>query len=308
MIDRMIIFIPGKNPKPVPEQHRQLLWRCMLEGIRRSEPELVSNIKNQYDHFKLIAWTYLYYHQTTDISRDLPWIDELINKHGPTAEDIADSKSLQRHLAKILFSLGDQFPFIIPLLPKTMRQIAHEISRYFDNENNIACDIREMLKQELRPLLSANKKILLIGHSLGSVIAYDTLWELSHLENLPGKIDLFLTIGSPLGMNYVQRRLMGNQYKKQKQFPCNIQRWVNISSVGDITALDRVFRDDFSHMLKLGIIDSIEDHSEAIYNFFRNDKGLNAHRSYGYLVNPAVGYIISDWWRHSDSAINPQQE
>jgi len=299
MTNRNIIFVPGKNPKPVPEQHKQLLWRSMLEGIRRSEPELIDDISAHADCFNLIAWNYLYYHQTKDISHDLPWIDALINKHAPSPQDIMDTKTWQRRLAKMLFSAGDRFPFIIPLLPKTIRGIASEIHRYFSNEKNIACEIREVLKQQLRPMLSANEKVLLIGHSLGSVIAYDTLWELAHDEQLPGKVDLFLTLGSPLGMHYVQRRLKGYNLKNEQQYPTNICRWVNISSVGDITALDRVFRDDFSHMLELGIIESIEDHSEAIYNFFRNEEGLNVHRSYGYLVNPAVGYIIADWWRHT---------
>lgn len=299
MYKKNIIFVPGKNPKPDPAIHKKLLWRCLLEGIRRSEADLIDAIAEQSDCFKLIAWNYLYYHTQTDAGRDLPWIDALINKHGPSADDIRETKSWQRKLAKLFFSAGDKFPFIIPLLPKVIRQIAHETHRYFKNEDNIACEIRELLKQELRPMLLAKEKILLIGHSLGSVIAYDTLWELSHLENLPGKIDMFLTLGSPLGMNYVQRRLMGNDQQGEKQYPNNIQRWVNISSVGDMTALDRVFRDDFSHMLEYGLIDSIEDHSEAIYNFFRNEEGLNVHRSYGYLVNPAVGYEIADWWRHN---------
>ena len=49
-------------------------------------------------------------------------------------------------------------------------------------------------------------------------------------------------------------------------------------------------------MLALGIIDSIQDHCDGIYNFYRNEEGLNCHRSYGYLVNPAVGKVIADWW------------
>ena len=145
--------------------------------------------------------------------------------------------------------------------------------------------------------MNNNDKVLLIGHSLGSVIAYDALWELSHEEGLAGKIDLFLTIGSPLGMNYIQRRLKGSAFAGKNKYPNNIQHWVNISSIGDITALDRVFSDDFSMMLELGIVDSIVDHCDGIYNFFRNEEGLNCHRSYGYLVNPAVGKVIADWWR-----------
>lgn len=297
MNKKNIIFVPGKNPKPDPEPHKKLLWRCLLEGIRRSESELVDDISRHADKFCLIAWNYLYYHQTKDISRDLPWIDALINKHSPTEQDILDTNTWQRKLAKFFFSAGDMFPFVIPLLPKVIRQIAAETRRYFMNVDNIASEIRELLKRELRPMLSTNEKVLLIGHSLGSVIAYDTLWELSRLEKLPGKVDLFLTLGSPLGMHYVQRRLMGYQQKGEQRYPDNIRRWVNMSSVGDITALDREFRNDFSHMLEYSMIESIEDHSEAIYNFFRNEYGLNVHRSYGYLVNPAVGYIIADWWR-----------
>jgi len=98
-------------------------------------------------------------------------------------------------------------------------------------------------------------------------------------------------------MNYVQRRLMGNTATGKNKYPDNIRRWVNISSTGDITALDRVFADDFSTMLELGMVDAIEDHCEGIYNFFRNEEGLNCHRSYGYLVNPAVGKVIADWWQ-----------
>jgi len=294
-----IIFVPGKNPKPPAIQHKDLLWRTMVEGVRRAEPDFASELDEHSEDFKLIAWNHLYYHTTKDINRDLPWIDALINQHGPTEQDIRDANAWHRKLDRFLFSLVDHLPFLLWLLPEQIRSTAEETKRYFQNRNNIACDVRELLKQELRPILGDSDKILLIGHSMGSVIAYDALWELSHQEQIPGKIDVFLTIGSPLGMNYVQRRLMGHNFTGKKKYPTNIKRWVNISSIGDVTALDRVFLDDFSEMIKEDIIESIEDHCDGIYNFFRNEKGLNCHRSYGYLVNPAVGKVIADWWQHS---------
>jgi len=52
-------------------------------------------------------------------------------------------------------------------------------------------------------------------------------------------------------------------------------------------------------MLEWGIIESIEDHCKGIYNFYRNEAGLNSPRSYGYMVNPAVGKVIADWWQGS---------
>jgi hypothetical protein len=297
MSQRHIIFVPGKNPKPPADQHQSMLWRTLIEGVRRAEPQIISELNQHDENFKLIAWNYLYYHMTKDINRDLPWIDALINQHGPTERDIREAKAWHRKLDRLLYSIVDHLPFLLRLLSDRIRSTAEETRRYFRNRDNIACDVRELLKQELRPLLSNSDKVLLIGHSMGSVIAYDTLWELSHLEQLPGKIDLFLTIGSPLGMNYVQRRLMGSKHTGKEKYPTNIKHWANISAIGDITALDRIFSDDFCEMMEQGMIDSIEDHCEGIYNFFRNEKGLNCHRSYGYLVNPAVGKVIADWWQ-----------
>jgi hypothetical protein len=34
-----------------------------------------------------------------------------------------------------------------------------------------------------------------------------------------------------------------------------------------------------------------------IYNIFRGDEGLDCHRSYGYMISPAGGSIIADWWK-----------
>ena len=96
-------------------------------------------------------------------------------------------------------------------------------------------------------------------------------------------------------MNYVQHRLLGNSDQGSRKYPAVIRHWINVASVGDVTALDRHFRDDFGAMLELGVVDSIEDHTEGIYNFFHNEEGLNCHRSYGYLVNPLTGKIVADW-------------
>jgi len=298
MEQRHIIFVPGKNPKPTPDQHHALLWRTLVEGIHRADPQIEKNISQHIESFKLAAWNYIFYHTYKDINRDLPWIDALINQHGPSEQDIQEAKSTHIKLDRFLYNIVDLLPFLIKLLPEDLQATAEEIKHYFQNKNNIACEIRELLKQQLRPILQDKNNVLLIGHSMGSIIAYDTLWELSHLENLPGKLDL-LTIGSPLGMNYVQHRLKGNQYSGKKKYPTNIRNWINVSAEGDVTALDPVFAKDFSEMKELNIIESIEDHCEGIYNFFHNEEGLNSHRSYGYLVNPAVGKVVADWWQAS---------
>ena len=42
--------------------------------------------------------------------------------------------------------------------------------------------------------------------------------------------------------------------KANKKYPLNIKRWVNVSAEGDITALDRIFSDDFSEMKDLNLM------------------------------------------------------
>lgn len=298
MPEKNIIFIPGKNPKPPHEQHRDMLWRTLVEGVKRAQPGIASDFRKHKKDFRLIAWNPLYYQDEKDSNRDLPWIDELINTHGPSTQDIKDAHSWHRRLERSLYAIADHFPVIIKFLPGPACETVNETRRYFENSHNIAYHIREQLKKVIRPMLDNNEPVLVIGHSMGSIIAYDTFWELSHIEHRKDKLD-FLSLGSPLGMNYVQHRLLGNKEQGKRKYPTMIRRWINIASVGDITALDRHFHDDFQAMLELGMIDSIEDHTDGIYNFFHNEQGLNCHRSYGYLVNPATGKVVADWWQNS---------
>ncbi|MEE9326350.1 MAG: hypothetical protein V3U71_03570 [Cocleimonas sp.] len=297
MSQRHIIYVPGKDPKPPSEQHREMLWRSLLEGVRRVDLDVYHDLEEHTENFKLIAWNYLYYKTRKTGDDEAQWVKALIQKQKPTERDIRQAKAWKHKLDKALYKAIDQLPTFVQVLPRSAKLTAEELDRYFNNKEKVASLVREQLKQELRPLLENGDKVLLIGHSLGSVISYDTLWALSQLEHLPGKIDLFLTIGSPLGMNYVQKRLLGNKYKDHhKKYPSNIRNWVNISAVGDITPLDRNLADDYKGMLKPDNTQSITDYSEDIYNYFQNDEGLNFHRSYGYLVNPAVGNVIADWW------------
>ena len=77
---------------------------------------------------------------------------------------------------------------------------------------------------------------MLVGHSFGSVIAYDTLWEMSRGES-GGRVDLFVTMGSPLTMRYIRHHLHGRHLQGADRYPTCIRRWVNLAAVGEVTAL-----------------------------------------------------------------------
>jgi len=291
-----ILFVPGKNPKPPATLHHAQLLRCLLHGVAGQNAAVAAAIRNT-DAFRLIAWNYLFYHHNRDINRDIVWVDRLLAGDPATGEDPDAARPASYRLPRLLYQAADIAPWLIPLLPdRHIKASIQETERYFANVDNIACRIRETLKRELRRHVEAGDRLLLIGHSMGSIIAYDVLWELHHLEGITRCIDCLLTIGSPLGMRYVQKRLQGAGAAHPRRFPGNFRRWVNVAARGDLVALDPSLADDFSEMTGLRYIDRIEDHNERIFNHYRDDRGLNVHKSYGYLVNPLVGRIIADWW------------
>lgn len=301
-----ILFVPGKNPKPPAEDHRALLWRSLQRGLNLIDPAGARVIAAMADCFQLIAWNDVYYGQAKDLDDDLPWIEVLFQKTGPDAADLREALSWRNKRAHFYYLLADYFRALLPLLPDpVVKSTIRETERYFRNQGEIGSQVRELLKAPLRRLLAEGHRVLVIGHSLGSVIAYDALWEMTHVEKYPGKVDLFLSLGSPLGMNYVQDRLLGY---RERRFPCNFRRWVNIAAHGDITALDPVIHDDFLPMIKQGCVEAIEDQTRPVFTYFRNEKGLNVHRSYGYLVEQHVARTILSWWRGSpDHGCGPPQ-
>ena len=139
------------------------------------------------------------------------------------------------------------------------------------------------------------RPILLIGHSMGSVIAYDSLWELAHQHGNPVDVDLFLTMGSPLGQRFMQERINGHDQSGSDRYPGNIRRWLNLTAVGDLTAIDPCLADDFAEMLELGLVTVIED--DSLFNYFRLRGVLNVHAEYGYLANDKTALTIASWWR-----------
>jgi hypothetical protein len=291
-----IIFVPGKNPKPKPEVHRQQLWRCLLHGVTQVNPVLARELSQHPDIFELASWNYLYYRRHKGLDRDLPWIEHLLTRNASSADEREKIYSFRVRLGRLIYHLADLFPFLVRFAPDpAVKAAVQETKRYFENQDRIAWRIREVLKKILKDAWTQQQRVLLIGHSMGSIISYDTLWELGREEGYQGKVDLFLTIGSPLGMRYVQHRLVDAGVSPSIRYPNNIRHWVNIASMGDLTALDPYLAGDFEDMVNQGLVESIRDEHRDVYNFFVDAKGLNVHRSYGYLANSRVGKVITDW-------------
>jgi hypothetical protein len=190
-----------------------------------------------------------------------------------------------------------------------------EVDRYLDNRDGIGDAVRAPLHAALERVWAEGARVLLVAHSLGTVIAYDTLYELSQErpvaqaaferrrndgkpasrgDDVPRSVDLFMTLGSPLATGFIRHKLKGHNEPDDKRYPTNIRRWRNFAARGDVTALHPRLAPHFREMRDLGFVESIADRSD-LTNYYRTDVGLNAHEVYGYLIQGAVAEAVGDW-------------
>ena len=296
MTTPLILYIPGLLPKPEPGIHKVALRRCLIEGLRRVDPEVATELANSEHSFDVVAWTYDFYREHRDFELDAAAIDRLIEQQDATEEDIVEASLPVKRFMRRVYRIGDMFPFLIPHLASERVELhLRDLRRYVRNGNGIGDHTREMLKLPVRAARESGRPLLLIAHSMGSVIAYDALWEMSRDGNDDLCLDLLLTMGSPLGQTYLQRRILGHDRAGAERYPTNVRRWVNLAAVGDMTAIDPFLRNDFGEMIDLGLVEAIDD--IEIFNHFRLDGELNEHAEYGYLVNKVTAGIVAEWWR-----------
>lgn len=299
MIDLpLILYIPGLLPKPEPRTHRDALFRCLMAGMRRHDKDVALDIAANLHCFDVVAWTFDFYHKHREFGLDSEAVEDIIARGQAGELDIAEATSWRRRAAGWLFSVADVLTFLIPhIANERMEMHLRDWRRYQHNDDDIAEHTRQMLRLPLRAATESKRPILLLAHSMGSVIAWDTLWQLSREDDDPVYIDLFLTMGSPLGQRFVQRRLFGASESGERRYPVGIRRWINLTAVGDLTAVDPTLADDYEPMVGHGLLESIED--RQLFNGFRLDGVLNTHAEYGYLANSITAEIVAEWWQSS---------
>ncbi len=85
---------------------------------------------------------------------------------------------------------------------------------------------RDEIRSRADAALAAPDVRIVVAHSLGTVVAYEAV------SATDRPIDLFVTIGSPLGLTRpIYRRLT-----PRAAFPSNVARWVNFADPDDIVA------------------------------------------------------------------------
>ncbi|MCB0713536.1 MAG: S8 family peptidase [Ignavibacteriae bacterium] len=182
------------------------------------------------------------------------------------------------------FTTAEFRPKILPL-PEFMRGwISQKITRAFLRDVHdflFREDRRKAMEETLRERLrSSGRSVVVIAHSQGSLIAYNVLRSIDVDEvdergqKIWPEVRLFVTIGSPLGLQEVQDEL-----KKwgALNVPSCVQEWVNVADKIDPVSVDADIAREFEP----------NETEKAIKNhagFFLNlDSPRHPHSATGYL-------------------------
>ena len=288
-----VIFVPGLSAKPPADLYRAQLLRVLLAALETARPRAASELAARPEAFVLVAWTQLFYAEARDVALDLPGIERLLTD-APTAEDRREVTSWAHRLDMLARIVGDAVPPLGRLANSAIRAQLADVTRYQRDDGGIGARIKRLVREQLEAAWAARDRVLLIGHSLGSVICYDALWDLTRERGAEPCVDLLVTLGSPLATHVIRRGLRGAGLRGTDAYPHNIALWVNLTARGDTTALYPRLEPRFRAMRALGLVGSIEDRVD-LDNFFRGANGVNAHEAYGYLFQRDLAEIVGDF-------------
>ena len=143
-----------------------------------------------------------------------------------------------------------------------------QVARYFSDDG-----LRSAANARIAARVTADTRVL-VAHSLGSVVAYETL-----CANPQWPVTTFVTIGSPLGIaNLIFHKLRPAPENGRGRWPASLRRWTNIADKGDVVALRKELAPVFDDRV----------HDVLVYN------GSHAHDATRYLTARETGMAIAE--------------
>ena len=135
--------------------------------------------------------------------------------------------------------------------------------------------IRAAAINQVTQHLDLNTRVI-IGHSLGSVVAYEALRAQPPATPIP----LLVTLGSPLGLSAINRRL-----QQPPSYPAGLRRWINLAAPDDVVAA----RSDL-----LPVFDHDRPNGARFDRTWKVDNGSEPHRAGFYLTKHSCGQAVGD--------------
>jgi hypothetical protein len=301
-MSKVILGIHGLANKPDPETERQWWQAAIEEGLRRS--------CNQQDpplDIELVYWADLIYrfplHTEEGFDFDALYNEEPYYEAKPSDLTAYDDGWLDLARARLTEAAEAGLTVIRKtlnadwltdaLLKKKLRDL-----EFYWNSNRSIKDraghlraARDVLQEELSRALighhQAGNEIMLIAHSMGSIISYDVLRDLGYPARQI-EVAYYATIGSPLGLQVVKEKTQRERWDHLVRTPSVVtRRWVNFADPRDPVAVDAHLRNDYAANSA-----GIRPEDDLVLNDYRRGEKQNPHKSYGYLRTPEMSRLI----------------
>ena len=303
-----LLYVHSRFFKPSADELMDISMAALTAAMERDYPEAIDLFHGMHKHIAYYG----------DLS------NEFLEKDGQRYDvklDVGDRRNALQSLSAIEkrknFGVGryDRLPgktalseFAADLAGPVMdtlglstaviSRIAADLGEYWNKKSDFAPRIRDRVRTAICEATDGDSRVLLVTHGTGCIVAYDVLWQLSndpeYREQFEGrKVDLWLTLGTPLGDTSTRRRLLGAKKKGLERYPSNIVSWHNVSAEDDYMCHDNTVADDFKPMLKQKQVSRIRDY--CVYNLAVRYGKSNPHSSVGYLIHPRVAQIVSSW-------------
>jgi hypothetical protein len=307
---RSLLLIHGRDFKPASDAWFDISVEAIRAGIARDYPDDVTAFDTLAKHHawygdltnELLSGLGKTYDEQLDIGdrrnasnklREIP----ARKRFGIRQYDSLPGKSaLPEFLADVTAPIIGAVGLTMPVLSRMSKDFAS----YLRADSDYAENVRSRVRDRICELLDRGDRVLLVAHGTGSAVAYDVLWQLSHDREYKqqygdAKIDMLLTLGSPLGDSNIRKRLNGAKEKLALRYPKNVISWRNVSAEDDFTCHDDTLADDFKKMMDHRIVSAVQDYK--IYNLAVRYGRSNPHSSIGYYIHPRISKIVVEWMR-----------
>ena len=313
---RSILIVHGGDFKPPEEVYMDEASTALREAVQRDYPDHVESfgaIGIELAYYGDLGNAYLrsagrHYDEQLDIGDRRNALESLRKipqrkKFGLQYYDKLRGKSA---IPEAIADVASPLFGVLGLTTVLASLVAKDFALYLRGSTDFTEQVRGRVRDKLTELLRRGDKVLLMSHGTGCAVAYDVLWQLSHDERFrdefsDSKIEVFVTLGSPISDNMVRRRLLGAGRRSIERFPTNIITWENVSAEDDYLCHDKTVADDLKAMMREHVISSINDY--RVYNHAMRYGKSNPHCSLGYFIHPRVAKIIVDWIEAPDEAI-----
>jgi len=305
---RCILFVHGHDFKPDRETLLEISLAAVRSGIERDYPDCLPAFDGV--HCDIAYYGDLNNELLTAIKR--PYDANLDNgdrrnalqalreirerkRFGIRQYDRLPGKSaVPEFIADIIYPVLALFGLAMPII----KRLSRDFAEYLSGKSDFSGQIQDRVRTSLCSMLDRGDHVMLLTHGTGSVVAYDVLWQLSHdaeLQERYGatKIDMWVTLGSPLGDRRIRKNLAGAAQKAVAPYPTNVISWHNVSAEDDYTCHDNTLADDFRKMMSQRLVSAVTDY--RVFNHAVRYGRSNPHSSVGYYIHPRVSKLIADW-------------